>query len=148
VVKVPGHRQKLSAVAAIVRHPSGRLLERFRVQRKNFTADSLLWFVLDLWRRSGRKLTVVWDNLGAHWKVARALGDLGVPGLRFVWLPPYCPDLNPVESLWSSTKWGSLGNHVAKDLKGLWERVSELLSQRSRRQRFLASLFRQSGLTP
>lgn len=148
MVKVPGSRQKLSVVAALVRHPSGRFVERFRIQRKNFDADSLLWFVLNLWKRSKKKLTIVWDNLGAHKKVAREIRDLGVKGLRFVWLPPYCPDLNPVESLWSSTKWGAMGNHVPADLHALSTRVEAELRKRSRRQRFIASLFRQAGLRP
>lgn len=148
VVRVPGSRRKVSVIAGILRSLKGVLHERFAMTRQNYTAERCFWFVIDMWRRSGRRLVVIWDNLQAHRKAAAACRDLRIPGLWFEWLPKYAPDLNPVEALWSSTKWGSLGNYVPGSLEELEARVTTELRSRTRRQRFLRSLFRQAGLTP
>jgi hypothetical protein len=49
-------------------------------------------------------VTVIWDNLGAHYA-----GDLDAwaatqPWLELVYLPSYAPELNPVEGLWANLK--------------------------------------------
>lgn len=118
------------------------------MQCKNFKTMDLFYFVVQLWKASRRKLTIVWDNLRAHRKTAELCRTLGIKGLRFEWLPKYAPDLNPVECLWSSVKWGSLGNYAPDSRSMLEDRVAEELQSRSRRRRFLKSLVHQTGLTP
>lgn len=46
---------------------------------------------------------VVWDNLGIHgdFEVRLAIESTGA---RLEFLPPYSPDLNPIELAWSKTK--------------------------------------------
>jgi len=46
---------------------------------------------------------IVWDNLGVHGdqRVAELLRDAGT---RLIFLPPYSPDLNPIEHAWSMVK--------------------------------------------
>lgn len=46
---------------------------------------------------------VVWDNLGAH-KTERARLLVERAGASVVFLPPYSPDLNPIEHCWSKLK--------------------------------------------
>jgi transposase len=46
---------------------------------------------------------VVMDNLPAHKGVAVAEAVEGA-GCRLVYLPPYSPDLNPIEPMWSKVK--------------------------------------------
>jgi len=46
---------------------------------------------------------VVMDNLGAH-KVAGVEEALARVGASVWFLPPYSPDLNPIEKLWSKIK--------------------------------------------
>ena len=46
---------------------------------------------------------VVLDNLGAH-KDAEALALLAAAGVKVWFLPPYSPDLNPIEKMWSKVK--------------------------------------------
>lgn len=148
VVRVPGSRQKLSVLAALIRRPNGIWTERFTMQAANFKTMDCFWFVLALWKASDRRLTVVWDNLSAHRKAAELFQEIGVPGLKFEWLPKYAPDLNPVECLWSSVKWGALGNFAPTSREQLRERVATELRSRARRRRFLRSLVRQTGLSP
>jgi len=46
---------------------------------------------------------VVMDNLGAH-KAAGVDEAIDAAGASVWWLPPYSPDLNPIEKLWSKIK--------------------------------------------
>jgi transposase len=46
---------------------------------------------------------VVMDNLAAH-KVSGVRGAIEAVGAEVVYLPPYSPDLNPIEKLWSKVK--------------------------------------------
>ena len=46
---------------------------------------------------------VVWDNLGAH-KLVRVRERLAEVGVTVVFLPPYSPDLNPIELFWAWLK--------------------------------------------
>jgi transposase len=46
---------------------------------------------------------VVLDNLGAH-KDSEALALIEAAGAELRFLPPYSPDLNPIEKMWSKVK--------------------------------------------
>jgi transposase len=46
---------------------------------------------------------VVWDNLSSH-KAAGLTRTLATRGARFLPLPPYSPDLSPIEPEWSKVK--------------------------------------------
>lgn len=47
--------------------------------------------------------TVVMDNLSSH--KAKAVADsMEATGARLLYLPPYSPDLNPIEKMWSKVK--------------------------------------------
>ena len=46
---------------------------------------------------------VVMDNLGAH-KVAGVIEAIEAKGAKAIFLPPYSPDLNPIEKCWSKIK--------------------------------------------
>jgi transposase len=47
--------------------------------------------------------TVVADNLSAH-KAAGVQEAIAATGARLLYLPPYSPDLNPIEPCWSEIK--------------------------------------------
>jgi transposase len=46
---------------------------------------------------------VIWDNLGAHRSVA-VREAVEAKGAQLVFLPPYSPDMNPIERCWSKIK--------------------------------------------
>lgn len=46
---------------------------------------------------------VIWDNLGAH-RSASVRGAVEARGASVVFLPPYSPDMNPIERCWSKLK--------------------------------------------
>lgn len=46
---------------------------------------------------------VIWDNLGAH-RSAAVRAVVEARGARLLFLPPYSPDMNPIERCWSKMK--------------------------------------------
>lgn len=46
---------------------------------------------------------VIMDNLATH-KVAGVLQAIEEAGARLIYLPPYSPDFNPIENMWSKVK--------------------------------------------
>ena len=47
--------------------------------------------------------TVVMDNLSSH-KSATVVQSIKATGAKLLYLPPYSPDLNPIEKMWSKVK--------------------------------------------
>lgn len=103
-------------------------------------------YVESLWRRFRRPIIIVWDRLAAHRKAARLLRMLNVPWLTIRWLPAYAPELNPVEPLWSNTKYAELGNYVPASDEAHEAAVRSSLTRPQHRQRLLRSFFQSAGL--
>jgi transposase len=65
----------------------------------------------------GDTLTLVWDNLSAHTsRTMRAWIRAQRSWLVVEQLPPYAPDLNPVETLWTNLKGQELANLATDSL--------------------------------
>lgn len=68
---------------------------------------------------------VVMDNLGAH-KAAGVVEAIEARGADVWYLPPYSPDLNPIERVWSKVK-GWLRRVAARDFEGLAAGIADAL---------------------
>jgi transposase len=69
---------------------------------------------------------VVLDNLAAH-KVQGARQALAAAGASLLYLPPYSPDLNPIEQLFAKLK-AQLRKAAARTRDELWSTVGRLLA--------------------
>ena len=70
---------------------------------------------------------VVMDNLGVH-KVAGVCEAIAAAGARVVYLPPYSPDLNPIELVFSKFKW-LLKSASARTVEALWAVCGDVLDR-------------------
>jgi len=70
---------------------------------------------------------VVADNLSSH-KNAKAAALIQAAGCRVLFLPPYSPDFNPIEEMWSKVK-AVLRDLEARTLPMLYEAIKMALSQ-------------------
>ncbi len=70
---------------------------------------------------------VVLDNLSAH-KVAGVRERIAAAGAELLYLPPYSPDLNPIEKAWSKLK-QLLRSAQTRTREALEQAISELLPQ-------------------
>jgi transposase len=68
---------------------------------------------------------VILDNLSSH-KGAEAAALVASIGASPVFLPPYSPDLNPIEQVFAKLK-GLLRRAGERTREGLWNRIENLL---------------------
>lgn len=69
---------------------------------------------------------VVMDNLAAH-KVAGIRQAIEAAGCRVIYLPPYSPDLSPIEPMWSKVK-QTLRTLAARTVEALGDAIAEALN--------------------
>ena len=84
---------------------------------------------------------VIADNLSSH-KVAGVREAIESVGATICYLPPYSPDLNPIEKLFAKFK-ALLRRAQARTVEALWQRIGELLDDFSPQE--CANYFRASG---
>lgn len=90
--------------------------------RQSFVA----WLIKKLLPKLRRGDVVVMDNLNAHHD-PRVVPACAARGVRVIYLPPYSPDLNPIESGWALQK-----QHVRKHAP----RCPDMLRRIARRARY------------
>ena len=142
------HRDRVSLAAALSISPvRQRLGLRFRTFEREYinnerAADFLRALLHDL---RGRVM-VVWDRGNMH------RGDpirellARYPRLELHWLPPYAPELNPVEHLWNHLKYARFPNYAPPDTKVLNRRVRRRLHFIRRKTEQLKSFLKASKL--
>lgn len=69
---------------------------------------------------------VIWDNLAPH-KMAGVRAAITQAGAEVIFLPPYSPDLNPIEQLWSKVK-AYLRKAKARTRNALIEAIRQALA--------------------
>jgi transposase len=141
-------RERVSVIAALSVPP-----RRLRVglyfsvlPNENVTVIHLQRFLADLRRQLQRPLVVIWDRLPGH--RARSLHQVLARSRRvhLVFLPPYAPELNPVEYLWSYLKRNPLANHPAADASSLAKTAKRHARSLRRRPSLLRALLRATPL--
>lgn len=84
---------------------------------------------------------VIMDNLGSH-KGAEVRRLIEAEGARLSFLPPYSPDLNPIELAFAKLK-ALLRKNAERSLDGLWHRIGALLDEFTSAE--CANYFRHAG---
>jgi hypothetical protein len=112
------HRDKVSVIAAVSVSPKAKRLGLYFATDPEayWDAEGVACFLRELPRHLRGKVIVVWDNGRNHKGPAMRELLKRYPRLSVAWLPPYAPELNPVESLWSYLKYGRLANFVPEDV--------------------------------
>jgi transposase len=87
---------------------------------------------------------VIMDNLPAH-KVEGIRALIDAAGATLIYLPPYSPDLNPIEQAFAKLK-ALLRKAAERSIPALWNRIGSLLSAFSPGE--CANYFRHAGYAP
>jgi len=119
----------------------------FSVQDENVRTPHAMAYLRELHRQLRRPLIVVLDRLNVHRAAARELRQAGAKWLHVEWLPPYAPDLNPVEAIWSHAKCSDLANFVPDDIQHLRDAVIESVGDLERDERLKHSFFQTAQLS-
>jgi transposase len=84
---------------------------------------------------------VVLDNLGSH-KAPAVRRAIRAAGAHLLFLPPYSPDLNPIEQVFAKLK-ALLRKADERSIAAVWHRIGMLLDQVTPNE--CANYFRNSG---
>ncbi len=104
-------------------------------------------FLKALVRHIDGPLLIVWDRLPAHRsRLVREFIQLSEDHIATEYLPPYAPELNPVEYIWAYWKQHELPNVCPKDYWELDERARKALRRMRRKPRLITAFWKQSSL--
>ena len=78
--------------------------------------------VKDFLKKVSNKVKIVWDNAGSHIKTAKELLQEGIDKIKF--LPPYSPELNPVERFFQEIR-KAISNRIFNDIKEITDHIKQ-----------------------
>lgn len=136
-------RTHLSLIAAIA--PNGRIY--VVGQDRSLTGEDIVWFVNKLCGRyRKRDLLIIWDGAAIHRSEAVKAFLSQRPGrVHLESLPPYSPELNPVELVWNQLK-SKLKNQVFLSLQDLAQAVREQLNIFEKERKLVQAFFRKKEI--
>jgi putative transposase len=153
VVKVTGgHDTRVSLAALIAVRPGcqPRLVYRTHRgrrgdKRKGFTETEYARLLDAAHQQLNGPVVLVWDGLNTH--TSRAMRELiaARSWLTVYRLPPYAPELNPVEPVWSNLK-RSLANLTKHNISELTALVKTRLRRMQHRPGLLEGFLAKTGL--
>ncbi len=115
-------RRKVSVIGALVISPRRHRVRGYFefLPEANYDGEAILAFLKQLRRALRAPLTLVWDRLRAH-RFEPVAGWLAEHrrAVRAYLLPPYAPELNPVELIWGYAKSHRLANFAPLELHDL-----------------------------
>jgi transposase len=138
---------RLSVISALTVSPTGRRLGLyFQMHDHNVRFAEVMTFLTQLHRRLRRKLIVVLDRYSAHRKAVRLLQAEHPDWFEAEWLPPYAPELNPVEMVWNHTKYADLANFIPDDVPHLQQAITHSIDDLRRQPQLIRSFFKHAAL--
>jgi DDE superfamily endonuclease len=144
-LRVPFNWKKLSAIVAV----STDLRLVFELIPGAFTGPRVLCFLVDLIGEMGRPFVLLWDGAPAH-RSGEIADFLRRPDVRARLevhrFPPYAPELNPAEWIFSDVKGHSLANFCPETLGKLAEEAGGALTSLGEDEKKLAALLLGSEL--
>ncbi|WP_405965355.1 transposase [Streptomyces sp. NBC_00723] len=155
VVRVRGRSRRRMSIAALTCYEPGhrsRLIYRphrddgRRDGRKGFSRRDYRDLLIAAHQQLGGPIVLVWDNLNVHkaadlrqWAAAREW-------LTINYLPPYAPDLDPVEGIWSLLRRGWLSNVAFSPPNTLDQRIRRGLRLIQYRSHLMDGCLDETGL--
>ena len=139
IIEATGARFGLNMMAAIT--PRGQM--HFMIVKSTVRSEQICEFLKRLMRGHDHKVFLVWDGHPTHKsKKVKECIALFDGRLEIFLLPPYSPDLNPIEQLWNHTKGNGVGRQVVKGPDQLKTAVINKLRSLQKLPKKIASFFR------
>ena len=115
----------------------------FMIVQGTVASDQICEFLKRLMHGHENKVFLVWDGHPTHksQKVKKCVASFD-GRLEIYLLPPYSPDLNPIEQLWNHTKGNGVGRQVVNGPNQLKTAVNNKLRSLQKLPKKIASFFR------
>jgi transposase len=119
----------------------------FRLHEGSIRKEEIVAFLKAMKAHLRRPLLVIWDGLRAHRsRLVRDYLDTLNGHIQIAFLPPYAPDLNPVEYLWAWLKRHALANYCPHNLTELQTSARNKLKSAQKRPSIIAACWMQATL--
>jgi transposase len=119
----------------------------FQLYEGNIKREQLVEFLKALKAHLKQPLLVIWDGARTHHShIVRDYLDALDGHIQLAFLPPYAPDLNPVEYLWAWLKRHALANYCPDNLAQLKTAACNKLRSAQRRPAIIAACWKQATL--
>lgn len=119
----------------------------FRLHEGSIKKEEIVEFLKALKAHLKQPLLVIWDGLKAHRsRLVREHLDSLDGHIQIAFLPPYAPDMNPVEYLWAWLKRHALANYCPNDLGELHASARNKLKSAQKRPSIIAACWIQATL--
>lgn len=141
---------KISAAGAmIIRRRPIRFSFYFQLlqDNANYNGAAVAGFLRGLRRSLVGSITIVWDEYCIHRSQPVRQFIASAEQMEVEELPPYAPELNPVDFVWSYVKYGRLANYCSLSLMELRRKVTAELNVLASQPGLLRGLFSRSGLS-
>jgi transposase len=126
ILVAPFNWKRLSAIASLLTTPAARRVGLcLRLHQGTIKQPQVLDYLRALKQHiGGRKVVLLWDRLPAHrgGDVQRYIARQA-SWLTVEYLPPYAPELNPVEYFWSHLSRTDMAQFVGEDLAAVRRQV-------------------------
>ena len=110
-------------------------------------SEQIIEFLGALARQIGKHLLIVWDGVGMHRsRKVRAWLDQQEGRIAIAFLPPYAPELNPVEAIWAHLKKHEIANLCPTCLAEVSDFARRRLKSMQRRPTLVRSFWQQAEL--
>lgn len=124
-----------------------RIHRRRKGERRSLSEDDYASLITAAHHQLHAPIILIWDGVNTHTSaVMRRLVAARHRWLTVVQLPAYAPDLNPVESLWSTLKAG-LGNLAVDGVDHLAAIIRNRLKRIQYRPDLIPGFLAQTGLS-
>ena len=140
--------RRVSAIGAITISPVRRHLRSYVGLHPNVSIKQpeIIAFLRDQLRHRRGDLIVVWDRLNVHRGKKVKAYVAKHARIHLEELPPYAPELNPVEAMWCHGKGHKLANYCPDSVDELAETAEEKFSDYQGEEDLLKSFIRKTEL--
>lgn len=114
------------------------------LEGRNANSQIFIQFLNQLLQNIAGHIIVIWDRLVAHRSKAVNQWFEKHRRIETEFFPPYAPELNPVEYLWSHLKMNGLVNFAALDLDQFFVRTKKSLCEIRKNKNLICSLINHS----
>lgn len=121
----------------------------FQIHKGSIKSAQVIGFIKHLQRHLKGRILIIWDGAAIHRsKEVQAYIASTKGKVRAERLPPYAPELNPVEYMWAHLKSHEIANLIATEAWELSFEATAALRKMRRRPTIIAACFTQAELWP
>ena len=121
----------------------------FQIHKGSLRSEQVVDFIRHLQRHLQQRILLIWDGAAIHRsKLVQDYLASTKGRVRAERLPPYAPELNPVEYLWAHLKSHEIANLITTQAWELGFEATAALRKMRRRPSIIAACFSQAELWP